>query len=101
MSTDPRIKSFISIAIMAAGVLGAMAANHSELEVGLKQIVLGISLAVLFFGFILHFALVRCPHCNAWIRRPYGDYCRYCGKKYSEEDNYNEDDYNIPGSGHW
>ena len=101
MYTDPRIKSFISVAIMAAGVLGAMAANHSELEVGLKQIVIGISLAVLFFGFILHFALVRCPHCNAWIRRPYGDYCRCCGKKYSEEDNYNEDDYNIPGSGHW
>ena len=54
MSTDPRIKSFISVAIMAVGVLGAMAANHSELEDGLKHIVLGIALAVLFFGFILH-----------------------------------------------
>ena len=102
MSSDPRIRSFISVAIMAAGVFGARAAMHSDLDDGMKQIVLGISLAVLFLGFILHFALVRCPHCGAWIRRPYGDYCRYCGKKYSEEDdNYNEDDYNIPGSGSW
>ena len=68
----------------------------------MRRIILVISIAVIIVGLILHFVLVRCPHCGRWIRKPYGEYCRYCGKKYSDDDSlYDEDKYNIPENGSW
>ena len=86
MPRDPRVRSFIFVAVMGIGVLAAIAAMHSTLDVNTCNIVCGISIAVVIAGLILHFILVRCPHCGRWIRKPYGDCCRYCGKDYTGDE---------------
>lgn len=83
MDKDPRVRSFICVAIMGTGIIAAMAAMHSGLDESASHIIFGIAIAVAVVGFILHFVLVRCPHCDRWIRKPYGEYCRYCGKEYT------------------
>jgi hypothetical protein len=67
---------------MGIGILAGIAAMHSDLDVNTRNLIAGISIAVAIAGFILHFLLVRCPHCGRWIRKPYGDCCRYCGMDY-------------------
>lgn len=86
MPRDPRVRSSIFVAVMGIGVLAAIAAMHSNLDVNTRNIVCGISIAVVFAGLILHFILVRCPHCGRWIRKTYGDCCRYCGRDYSSDE---------------
>ena len=99
MPNDPRIRSFICIATMGTGIIACMAAMHSELDGNTRFIVSGISIALVIIGFILHFILVRCPHCGRWIRKPYGEYCRYCGKEYMAEEVVPDDDYDYRGRG--
>ena len=68
MARDPRVRSFVLVAVMGISVLAGIAAIHSELDENTRNIIACISIAVVIVGFILHQILVRCPHCGRWIR---------------------------------
>ncbi|MBQ4217697.1 MAG: hypothetical protein II667_06290 [Clostridiales bacterium] len=93
MARDPRVRSFVLVAVMGISVLAGIAAIHSELDENTRNIIACISIAVVIVGFILHQILVRCPHCGRWIRRPRGECCRYCGMDYSSDEIVNDDDH--------
>ena len=59
MARDPRVRSFVLVAVMGISVLAGIAAIHSELDENTRNIIACISIAVVIVGFILHQILVR------------------------------------------
>lgn len=79
-SLKPRQAYWISLAVVAVGALVALfGANVEE-----PEIIVLVGIAVMFAGGIFHFIFYRCPHCNAYLDRSYGEFCPHCGKKLDE-----------------
>lgn len=79
-----KIKAWGCVGIMMLGVLiGLSSIAFLGNDV---MIVLIWILAIICFltGMILHFVLIRCPHCGSYLGRLYGPKCPFCGRDYNK-----------------
>lgn len=71
-------KQWLCIGMMAFGIFLLLLANAAENG---KQILVITGCLCVMGGLVLHFKLVRCPHCKEWVGKHPGEYCRHCGEK--------------------
>ena len=79
-------RAWLCVGIMMSGVIIGM----SSLAFLDNQVIMTIItvLAGSFFvgGVILHYTIVRCPHCGSYLGRLYGPRCPFCGMDYNKTD---------------
>ena len=81
---NPVAKAWCCVGIMMLGV-GLMMTSLAFLKTpALVYLFLFIGIAVFIGGIVLHYAIVRCPHCGSHLGRIYGPRCPYCGKEYNK-----------------
>ena len=77
-------RAWLCVGIMMSGVILGMS-SLAFLDNQVIMTIIGI-LAFLCFlgGVILHYAIVRCPHCGSYLGRLYGPRCPFCGEDYNK-----------------
>ena len=80
---SPYAKAWACVGIMMLGIVIFMASMGflgNQVLLYLFRVLGGI---VFIGGIILHYAIVRCPHCGSHLGRVIGTKCPYCGKDHS------------------
>ncbi len=75
-------KAWICVGVMMLGVVALMSSLAFLGNKVLMYIFIALGIAVFLAGIILHYVIVRCPHCGSHISRVYGSRCPHCGEEY-------------------
>ena len=71
-------RQWLCVGVMAVGIFLVFLANAAS---NARQVLSGLGCFVIVAGLILHVAWVRCPHCNTWVGKYPGEFCKNCGKE--------------------
>lgn len=75
----PKKMRYAFLAVIFAGAfLGMISAATAQAWLAVCAVILLLSSCV------LHYVFYRCPHCDAYLDRSWGEYCPHCGKKLEE-----------------
>ena len=72
-------KQWLCVGVMAVGLFLALLSKSSPGDTRVGLAILGC--LTIGAGLVLEVLLVRCPHCNTWIGRYPGEFCKNCGKE--------------------
>lgn len=76
-------RAWLCVGIMMSGVFLGMS-SMAFLDNQVIMTIIGILAFSCFLGgVILHYAIVRCPHCGSHLGRLYGPRCPFCGEDYN------------------
>ena len=70
-------KKWLCASIMAIGIvlsLLANTANANNADSSTISILVALTFLCLMGGMLLHFKLVRCPHCSTWVGKHPGEF---------------------------
>ena len=81
---NPYVKAWLCVGIMMLGVVLMMTSMAFINSRALVYLFIILGIAVFAAGVILHFVIVRCPHCGSYLGRVQGPRCPHCGKDYKE-----------------
>ncbi len=81
---NPVAKAWICVGIMMLGVVIAMSSLAFLNNPFMLYLMLILGAGAFLTGIILHFVTVRCPHCNSYLGRVYGNRCPFCGREYDK-----------------
>lgn len=84
---SPAAKAWCCVGVMMLGaalMMSSIAFINNDVMFKLM-----ITLGVICFigGVILHFVIVKCPHCGTHLGRVYGHKCPFCGNDFNKEAN--------------
>ena len=82
---NPVAKAWICVGIMMLGVVLMMTSMAFLGNKVLLYLFLISGIAVFIAGIVLHFVIVRCPHCDSYLGRVQGPRCPYCGREYNAD----------------
>ena len=78
-------KAWGCVGIMMTGVLIGMSSLYFLNNEVILHLLWVLAIVCFLTGMILHFVLIRCPHCNSYLGRLYGTKCPFCGRDYNEK----------------
>ncbi|MBR6987105.1 MAG: hypothetical protein IKH82_03440 [Clostridiales bacterium] len=81
---NPVAKAWCCVGIMMLGVVLMMTSLAFLNTPALMYLFMIIGIAVFIGGVVLHYVIVRCPHCGSHLGRLYGPRCPFCGKEYNK-----------------
>lgn len=81
---NPFVKAWGCVGIMMIGLALYMASIAFLDNDALLKLFQVLGVIVFAGGIILHYAVVRCPHCGSHLGRLYGSKCPHCGNDYNE-----------------
>ena len=70
-------KMWLCIGVIAGGIVLAFLAGGADRG---RQALMLLSCLVIAMGLLLEVRLLRCPHCDTWIGKHPGEFCKNCGK---------------------
>ena len=82
---NPVVKAWCCVGIMMLGVALFMASMAFINNMAMFNLFIALGIIVFIGGVILHYAIVRCPHCGSHLGRLYGPKCPFCGNNYKTE----------------
>lgn len=82
---NPVAKAWLCVGIMMSGVALMMASMAFLGNKILLYLLLILGIMVFIGGIVLHYAIVRCPHCGTHLGRLYGPRCPFCGSDYNKD----------------
>lgn len=75
-------KAWICLGVMTLGVVFLMSSLAFLGNRIILYIFIAHGIAAFLAGIILHYTIVRCPHCGSHIGSVYGSRCPFCGEEY-------------------
>lgn len=81
----PAAKAWLCVGIMMSGVALMMTSMAFLNNKVLLYLFLIFGIAVFIGGLILHYVIVKCPHCGSHLGRIQGPRCPYCGREYDRK----------------
>lgn len=80
---SPVAKAWCCVGIMMLGVALLMTSMAFLNNNVLLYLFLFLGAIVFIGGVVLHYVIVRCPHCGSHLGRLYGPRCPFCGREYN------------------
>ena len=81
---NPVAKAWLCVGVILSGIpLMMVSMSFLDNDVLFKVFMI-LGIAVFIGGVILHYAIVRCPHCGTHLGKIYGPRCPFCGKEYNK-----------------
>ncbi len=81
---NPAARAWLCVGIMMSGVVLMMTSMAFLNSIAFLYLFLILGIAVFIGGIILHYVIVRCPHCGSHLGRIQGPRCPNCGREYNK-----------------